>query len=172
MGVFILVSLERLRRAMLRWVVRCGTLRERNLPPTTNFTSGRGLEGLRHVSLVNNYRSQFNRILTSSTYDELVLRIKAKLSGKRGQMECPKRIPRRAASRLVVLRGRHGTDEQADISADPDPLPHPALRGVPRNTDHTALNHSGQVTNEQVTVKVKRDQGRMLTETVVGKIII
>src|SRR5262245_22409613 len=35
-----------------------------------------------NVSLVNNYRSQFNRILTSSTYDELVLRIKAKLSGK------------------------------------------------------------------------------------------
>ena len=35
-----------------------------------------------NVSLVNNYRSQFNRILTSSTYDELVLKIKAKLSGK------------------------------------------------------------------------------------------
>ena len=35
-----------------------------------------------NVSLVNNYRSQFNRILTSSTYDELILRIKAKLSGK------------------------------------------------------------------------------------------
>ena len=65
-------------------------------------------------------------------------------------MECPKRIPRRAASRLVVLRGRHGPDEQADISADPDALPYPALRGAPRNTDHTALNHSSQVTNEQV----------------------
>jgi len=31
---------------------------------------------------VNNYRSQFNRILTSSTYDELISKIKAKLSGK------------------------------------------------------------------------------------------
>jgi phospholipid transport system substrate-binding protein len=37
---------------------------------------------IENVSLVNNYRSQFNRILTSSTYDELVLKIKAKLSGK------------------------------------------------------------------------------------------
>src|SRR4029434_7153358 len=35
-----------------------------------------------NVSLVNNYRSQFNRILTSSTYDELISKIKAKLSGK------------------------------------------------------------------------------------------
>src|SRR5262245_32300118 len=35
-----------------------------------------------NVSLVNNYRSQFNRILTSSTYDELISKIKAKHSGK------------------------------------------------------------------------------------------
>ena len=40
-----------------------------------------------NVSLVNNYRSQFNRILTSSTYDELISKIKAKVSGKRDQME-------------------------------------------------------------------------------------
>jgi len=38
---------------------------------------------IENVSLVNNYRSQFNRILTNSTYDELVSRIKAKLSDKR-----------------------------------------------------------------------------------------
>ena len=42
---------------------------------------------IENVSLINNYRSQFNRILTSSTYDELVLRIKAKLSDKRDRVE-------------------------------------------------------------------------------------
>src|SRR5262245_4705625 len=62
--------------------------------------------------------------------------------------------------------------QQADISADPDALSHPALRGDPRNTDHTALNHSSQVTNEQVSVIVNRDQGRMLTKTVVEEITI
>jgi len=36
-----------------------------------------------NVSLVNNYRSQFNRILTNSTYDELISKIKAKLFDKR-----------------------------------------------------------------------------------------
>ena len=35
---------------------------------------------IENVSLMNNYRSQFNRILTSSTYDELVSKIKLKLS--------------------------------------------------------------------------------------------
>jgi phospholipid transport system substrate-binding protein len=35
-----------------------------------------------NVSLISNYRSQFNRVLTNSTYDELFLRIKAKLSDK------------------------------------------------------------------------------------------
>jgi phospholipid transport system substrate-binding protein len=40
-----------------------------------------------NVSLVNNYRSQFNRILTSSTYGELISRIKTKLSDKREQVE-------------------------------------------------------------------------------------
>src|SRR5215813_4154825 len=35
-----------------------------------------------NVSLVNNYRSQFNRILTNLTYDELISKIKAKPSGK------------------------------------------------------------------------------------------
>ena len=40
-----------------------------------------------NVSLVNNYRSQFNRILTSSTYGELISRIKTKLSDKRDQVE-------------------------------------------------------------------------------------
>jgi phospholipid transport system substrate-binding protein len=35
---------------------------------------------IENVSLMNNYRSQFNRILASSTYDELVLRRKQKLS--------------------------------------------------------------------------------------------
>ena len=40
-----------------------------------------------NVSLVNNYRSQFNRILTSSTYDELISKIKAKVSGKGDQMK-------------------------------------------------------------------------------------
>jgi len=38
---------------------------------------------IENVSLVNNDRSQFNRILTNSTYNELVSRIKAKLSDKR-----------------------------------------------------------------------------------------
>ena len=40
-----------------------------------------------NVSLVNNYRSQFNRILTGSTYDELISKIKAKVSDKRDQMK-------------------------------------------------------------------------------------
>jgi phospholipid transport system substrate-binding protein len=31
---------------------------------------------IENVSLINNYRSQFNRIITSSTNDELVSRIK------------------------------------------------------------------------------------------------
>jgi phospholipid transport system substrate-binding protein len=42
---------------------------------------------IENVSLMNNYRSQFNRILTNSTYDELVSRIKAKVSDKRDQMK-------------------------------------------------------------------------------------
>ncbi len=32
------------------------------------------------ISLVNNYRSQFNRVITRSSYDELVSRMKQKLS--------------------------------------------------------------------------------------------
>src|SRR5215831_19699631 len=35
---------------------------------------------IENVSLVNNYRSQFNRILSSSTCDELVMKLKRKLS--------------------------------------------------------------------------------------------
>ena len=31
---------------------------------------------IENISLINNYRSQFNRILTSSTYDELVSKIR------------------------------------------------------------------------------------------------
>src|SRR6266540_3340588 len=42
---------------------------------------------IENISLINNYRSQFNRILTSSTYDELVSRIKTKLSDKKEQVE-------------------------------------------------------------------------------------
>ena len=42
---------------------------------------------IENVSLINNYRSQFNRILTGSTYDELISKIRAKLSDKRGQVE-------------------------------------------------------------------------------------
>ena len=42
---------------------------------------------IENVSLVNNYRSQFNRILTGSTYDELISKIKAKVSDKRDQVE-------------------------------------------------------------------------------------
>ena len=42
---------------------------------------------IENVSLMNNYRSQFNRILTGSTYDELISRIKAKVSDKRDQVE-------------------------------------------------------------------------------------
>ena len=42
---------------------------------------------IENVSLMNNYRSQFNRIITSSTYDELVARIKRKLSDNRDQMK-------------------------------------------------------------------------------------
>ena len=42
---------------------------------------------IENISLMNNYRSQFNRILTNSTYDELVSRIRRKLSDNkdRGQ---------------------------------------------------------------------------------------
>src|SRR5215510_6543329 len=42
---------------------------------------------LENISLVNNYRSQFNRILTNSTYDELISRIKAKLADKKVRVE-------------------------------------------------------------------------------------
>jgi phospholipid transport system substrate-binding protein len=42
---------------------------------------------IENVSLINNYRSQFNRILTGSTYDELISRIKAKVSDKRDRVE-------------------------------------------------------------------------------------
>src|SRR5215510_6814855 len=42
---------------------------------------------IENVSLVNNYRSQFNRILSNSTYDELISKIKAKLSDKRDQLK-------------------------------------------------------------------------------------
>jgi len=42
---------------------------------------------IENISLINNYRSQFNRILTSSTYDGLVSRIKTKLSDKRERVE-------------------------------------------------------------------------------------
>ncbi len=35
------------------------------------------------VSLVNNYRAQFNRILANSSYEELVQRIKRKLTEKK-----------------------------------------------------------------------------------------
>ena len=35
---------------------------------------------IENVSLVNNYRSQSNHILSSSTYDELVMKLKRKLS--------------------------------------------------------------------------------------------
>jgi len=38
---------------------------------------------IENVSLVNNYRSQFNRILSTSTYDELVIKLKRKLSDNR-----------------------------------------------------------------------------------------
>jgi phospholipid transport system substrate-binding protein len=37
---------------------------------------------IENISLINNYRSQFNRILTGSTYDELISKIKAKVSDK------------------------------------------------------------------------------------------
>jgi phospholipid transport system substrate-binding protein len=33
------------------------------------------------ISLVNNYRSQFNRIITSSSYNELVQKMKSKQVG-------------------------------------------------------------------------------------------
>ena len=42
---------------------------------------------IENVSLMNNYRSQFNRIITSSTYDELVSMIKQKLSDNRDRVE-------------------------------------------------------------------------------------
>ena len=42
---------------------------------------------IENVSLMNNYRSQFNRILINSTYDELISRIKAKVSNKGDQVE-------------------------------------------------------------------------------------
>ena len=42
---------------------------------------------IENVSLINNYRSQFNRILANSTYGELVLKIKAKVSNKGDQVE-------------------------------------------------------------------------------------
>jgi phospholipid transport system substrate-binding protein len=34
---------------------------------------------IENVSLVNNYRSQFNRVLTTSSYEELVNRMRGKL---------------------------------------------------------------------------------------------
>ena len=42
---------------------------------------------IENISLINNYRSQFNRILAGSTYDELISKIKAKVSDKRDQMK-------------------------------------------------------------------------------------
>jgi phospholipid transport system substrate-binding protein len=42
---------------------------------------------IENISLMNNYRSQFNCILTGSTYDELISKIKAKVSDKRDQMK-------------------------------------------------------------------------------------
>ncbi len=42
---------------------------------------------IENISLINNYRSQFNRILTGSGFNELVSRIKAKLSDKSDQLE-------------------------------------------------------------------------------------
>ena len=42
---------------------------------------------IENISLINNYRSQFNRILASSTYAELISKIKAKVSDKRDQMK-------------------------------------------------------------------------------------
>jgi len=37
------------------------------------------------ISLVNNYRSQFNRVITRSSYEELVSRMKQKLSEATGE---------------------------------------------------------------------------------------
>jgi phospholipid transport system substrate-binding protein len=34
---------------------------------------------IENVSIVNNYRSQFNRVLATSSYEELVNRMKGKL---------------------------------------------------------------------------------------------
>src|SRR5262249_4012088 len=48
---------------------------------------------IENVSLVNNYRSQFNRILSSSTYDELVMKLKRKLSDNRDGLNCQKSWP-------------------------------------------------------------------------------
>ena len=42
---------------------------------------------IENISFINNYRSQFNRILTGSGFNELVSRIKAKLSDKSDQLE-------------------------------------------------------------------------------------
>ena len=42
---------------------------------------------IENVSLMNNYRSQFNRIITSSSYDDLVMRIKRKLSDNKVQAQ-------------------------------------------------------------------------------------
>lgn len=42
---------------------------------------------IENVSLMNNYRSQFNRIITSSSYDDLVMRIKRKLSDNKLQAQ-------------------------------------------------------------------------------------
>jgi phospholipid transport system substrate-binding protein len=42
---------------------------------------------IENVSLMNNYRSQFNRIINSSSHDELVSRIKLKLFTNRDRLE-------------------------------------------------------------------------------------
>jgi len=42
---------------------------------------------IENVSLVNNYRSQFNRVLSNSNYDDLISKLKAKLSDKGDQMK-------------------------------------------------------------------------------------
>ena len=56
------------------------------------------------------------------------------------------------AGNLIPFSAGMGYEDSPTISA---------LRGDPGNTDHAALNHPSQVTKEQATVIVKRDQRRM-----------
>ena len=50
------------------------------------------------VSLVGNYRTQFNRIIETSSYDELIKRMKAGPAGFQAPAQAPAPVPARPGS--------------------------------------------------------------------------